>query len=171
MHLSDDRTAIFEDITCWNCHGVGTIQLYHPCPNDGQTCRKRCEICGATRKGAHQYQPNPQRDRCDTCAGKGIRRENLYDHDTTGVWKTLPFRVYRSERPQTPLEALLGGGLGSITDYGRYKSLTDEQLITSVKNTFRSVQYCRYITPAGNVANGIGILCNDSGYTVIPLFD
>lgn len=171
MHITDDRTAIFDDVTCWNCHGVGTTQRYHACPNDGQTCRKGCEICGATRKGAHKYQPNPQRDPCPICTGKGIRGETLYDPDTAGVWKTLPFRVYRSERPQTTLERLFGGGLGSITDYGRYRSLTDDQLIVYVKNTFMGVQYCRYITPTGAVATGIGILCNHSGYTVIPLFD
>lgn len=171
MKIAADGKPIFEVVQCWNCHGEKTVQRFEPCKNAGQIFRKGCPICGKTRKAHHAYFPKPNRDTCETCKGEGSYVETRYDNDKSEFWHTLPIKVYRVNRRMSQYEELLGVGFGTVIDYGRHKSKTDEELIADVRKSFKTPQYCKYVTEAGRVADAIGIVCSDNGYSIVPHFE
>lgn len=173
MHLAADGLPIFDIVECWDCHGRKEVTRFDLCPRWGKANNtepgRKCSGCGATRKDGHRTVGQHQ-ESCKACNGEGTRLENRYDHDTSGFWKTLPMRVFRSDYPQSAMEQYLGVGLCSVMDYGRHKDLTDEALIEKVKSGILAPQYCTYVNAQNIVAVEIVILCNNNGYSVLPVF-
>ena len=104
------------------------------------------------------------------CNGSHFVQANRCSYMPDAIFASLNFVVYRSERPQTLREKLLGMGVYSCTDYGDHKRMTDDELIAKVKQT-TSVQATKIVDEHDNVAHHIGIFCNNYGYTVGPVFE
>jgi hypothetical protein len=98
--------------------------------------------------------------------------ETLYDDAPKEMWQGLTFKVYRSDRPQTIGEYLLGHDCAySCTDYGGHKRLTDDELIHDVQFREYSDQASKFADrKTGKVCDHMGIFCNDNGYSVKAVF-
>jgi hypothetical protein len=165
----ENGKAIYETVTCWSCKGTGKFRFNHPCPNSGKTMRQGCPICGKTRKADHGWFPNEQENDCDVCMGTGNLLENSCSSSPKGFLAQFPWKVYRSNRPQTAREALLGIGICSVTDCGRWKERTDEDLINEHIN--ESSQYTKVINRENVPCSEIAIFCNENGYSVIGVWE
>jgi hypothetical protein len=93
--------------------------------------------------------------------------ENVTDRIDLDIIRALPFEIRRADsRPQTFNEAYLGiGTVYSVTDYGRYKHETDEQIIEHVKSGLNP-QACNYVNrDTMRLCHKIVILTSNSGYS------
>ena len=156
------------------------------CAPDGtEPGRKPCHKCNGTArtkggkgKGACRHCLNgtevdtTQRVPCAWgCKGTHYIPATRCSYMPDAIFQSLTFKVYRSERPQTINERLLGSGMVySCTDYGDHKQMTDDELIAKVKQT-TSVQATKISDKDDNVAEHIGIFTNQYGYSVIPVFN
>jgi hypothetical protein len=108
---------------------------------------------------------------CYTCKATGVMLENRFDTDTANVWATLPIRVVRTTGAPTFNMQFMGYGyIVSVTDYGRHRTLTDEQLIYAVHHEGYKPQFCNYVAEDGTVASEVIITTNKDGYTVKGVF-
>ncbi len=167
---------ILEVVPCFYCHGTRKVNEWVKCSICNGTGKKansnrRCPTCG------DNFHNSLIRGKvlsigtgiCESCVD-GTEVETLYDHATSEIWKSLNFKVYRSDRHQTINEYLLGNGcVYSCTDYGAYQKLTDGELIEKVKES-SSHQAISFSTKEGLVCDHIGIFCNNQGYSVKAVF-
>jgi hypothetical protein len=165
--------AIYEEVQCWHCNGTGKIKQGISCPLYWQPVAHhpghKCPHCGAKNKDSHGL-IGEEIIECYICNGKGVRVEDRHDYMPNGFFQSLDFKVYRSNRPQTMNEYLLGFDcVFSCTDYGQYKSMTDEELIVHVKES-TTHQYCSVVDKDNTICDHIGIFCNDNGYSVRAVF-
>ena len=169
MKIKDGK-AIWEEVTCWECEGSGKVERGVTCSRWGmKTGHKPCPECGG--KGQHGHKLiGKEIVGCCICNGKGSYVEGLYDYDKQNTWQTLPFAVTSQNRGENFLEAYIGVGLCSVTDYGAHKNLSDEELIDKVKKELNFVQYCKFVSKEGDVAKGITINRLLDGYTITALF-
>lgn len=176
MKVENGR-MVYEPRACYSCEGKGSRDYYVLCPRRGQANNKEpgrvCSACGAKNKHDHRTVGTEHRQ-CESCQGEGWPMETAYDTVPKEILQELPVKIYRSNRHQTWIEANLGGGLVSITDYGDHKKLTDEQLIAKVREDFRGTQAISGIVSRadhGRMCVHIGVLTSDNGYTVIGVFE
>jgi hypothetical protein len=109
---------------------------------------------------------------CEQCNGARKIQSNSCSYVPIELYYSLPFRVYRSARPQSWNEAWLGHGtVFSVTDYGRHKSLSDEQLIAEARGKDHSIQACKIANSDGKLCGYVGIYCNDEGYSLIAVYE
>lgn len=149
--------------------GDGTIEPLRPCPRyNMRQNRIPCPHCGSTSRNGHHYLKQP-RITCPNCEGTLIIPEGICDNIPDAWWQEFNFKVYRSERPQTFNEAYLGlGTCFGLTDYGRYKSQTDDEIIADVKK-HTWTQAIKVVDKELNLADEIAILCNNNGYSVVAM--
>jgi hypothetical protein len=155
------------------CRPDGTMSGSKPCRKCKGTRRTKggkgkgqCTACLSGTEVDHE-----QRVPClYGCNGTHFKQSTSCSYLPDSIFPSLNFVVYRSERPQTLREKLLGMGVYSCTDYGDHKRMTDDELIAKVK-THTSVQATKISDKDGNVAHHIGIFCNNHGYTVGPVFE
>jgi hypothetical protein len=168
-----ENKIILEPTCCTWCGGTGKKDEYVNCPNQYKTVMgfkdRKCPICGATRKDGHHQIQTGKMVTCGSCDGAGIKMEDRYDFITREIWQSLPFKVFRSGREQTWGESYLGTSLGSCTDYGRYKTLTDEQIIAKVRTEHSFGQVVAIADENLHVAEFIGIFCSDNGYSLLAV--
>lgn len=177
MHIEDGK-IVFDFEKCDRCWGDGLGSRKVKCkacrgtgkgPRGGKnTCRK-CAMTGC----GYVYIRDGE---CSNCVGKGLSPEaatmaDRYSYVPESLWKGLTFKVYRSNRPQTGNENMLGvGSAWCTTDYGAHKSLSDEQLIEEVRNRSGGVQACKVCDENNIVADHIGIFCSNLGYRVQAVY-
>lgn len=170
----DERTpegkiiALFEYNLCPKCKGTG------------KRGNGRCRECN-DRNGYYSrvaprrpgYVPDYSRiadiETCPTCGGNphNAMQENLTDRIDLDIIRALPFEVLHADaRRQTFNEAYLGiGTVYSVTDYGRYRNETDEQIIEHVKSGLNP-QACNYADrETHELCKKIVILTSNNGYS------
>lgn len=175
MHIENGK-MIFGTRECSQCYGAGKIAKQIPCrtcKGSGRGKRGGARGCKACYGFGHEYD-HVNRVVCPTCNGlNSMASEPATRFDTMpdSIWQGLEFRVVRSNRRQTWSEAYLGYGcVVSVTDYGRHKDMTDDQLIEAVRNGSSSHQACKVTREDGTVASFVAILTNDNGYSVVASF-
>jgi len=176
----DEDTLVLEKKDCGRCthreEWRGTVPTEKPCPVcDGtgkgpRGGRRGCQNC----RGSGTVWDHENRQPCPRCGGdwKDAEDETVYDKMPPEIIQSLDFRVYRDpDRPRTLNEGLLGfGTVCSVTDYGRYKALTDTELIDKIKSghsiaTF-GVQALKIVDDTLEFPDHIGIFCHSQGYSV-----
>lgn len=178
MHIDQNTNKLVMDVrSCWSCDGTRKVNEWvkcEACKGTGKvSIRKRCMVCDP--KGDHLHNSLIKGKKlsigtavCQSCTD-GTQMENITD-SADDIWKTLNFKVYRSNRHQTIGESLLGLGCAwSTTDYGRHKSETDEALIENTRN-HSYIQACKFAQNDGTICDHVGIFCNDNGYSVKAVF-
>lgn len=154
---------INEWITCSACNGSGKKDPTKP-------KGRNCPVCGDNASNSlirgKVLSIGTGICPCTRTETPGIEAETIYDSAPDSMFQALEFRVYPSNRHQTFAENLLGVGVYSCSDYGRYRNQTVDELIADVrKHTY--VQACKFVHRDDmTVCDHIGIFCNDSGYTV-----
>jgi hypothetical protein len=178
MKIVEGR-MVYEPRACYSCDGAGSRDYNVLCPLWNSPVTKYpgrvCPHCGTKNRHGHKTVGTEHRQ-CDSCRGIGHPMETAYDSVPAAIVAAIPVRVYRSNRPQTWMEAHLAVGcLVSITDYGRYKSLTDTELAAKVKGEdLKSPQAISGIVSRedhGRVCSHIGVFTSDQGYSVIGVFE
>lgn len=166
---------------CWSCHGSLKRSEFVPCAkcsgtgkldpkkSKGRNCPECAKNAGFCKGKVLAVDAFPCY--CTETATPGLQAETIRDICPREWVDALPITVYRSDRRQTLNENLFGGlGLYSCTDYGEWKRKTDEELIARVKerNTHgEQLTKVARLESDGLIhfAVGIGIFCNDQGYT------
>ena len=175
MHIENGK-MVFGLRHCSRCFGDGLVAKSIPCRtclgtgNGKRGGKGQCKKCyGSGREYDHVNKIT-----CPDCNGvnsHACEPATRYDSMPESVWQSLEFRVFRSQRPQTWVEAYLAiGCVYSVTDYGRHQQMTDEQLIETVR-TSTGHQACKVTNLDGTVAKYIGIFTSDNGYTPIAVFE
>lgn len=159
---------------CFQCQGTKRHNDFKTCPLIDKPVKhldkSKCPYCGAKRKFEHKSILMGEID-CKYCED-GFVAETLYDYVPLEIWRDMEFRVFRSTRPTSVLEKLLGVGVFSSVDYGKHKELTDEQLIESVKGKTYQPQGVKIAnTKTGKLADFVGIYTSEEGYSVIASID
>lgn len=160
--------------------------------------RKNCSTCNGT--GDRKITKGPRKGKlthCNNCLGGTVNDFDtqltcpqcngnpklsepgkLGDSMPAEIWKSLEFRVYRSDRQQTFNEYLLAYDCCySCTDYGAHKQKTDEELIEDIRSRETSVQASsvtrkdEHNPQVGILCHHVGIFCSDNGYSVRPVYD
>ena len=151
-------------VPCPRCHGTGRTK--------GGKGKGRCTYGSGTGAPCFfgEVVDHYEVVTCPECEGnpKGKSVEQWTDTIPDRWWQNFEFRVFRSDRPQTTLERLIGAGVYSCTDYGAWKRMSDEELISKVRDDAHSrVQLCKIVRAKDDltIADYIGIYCNDQGYT------
>jgi hypothetical protein len=161
------------------------------CGDGTQNGRKDCPTCKGTgngpRGGARKCRPcmgsgwltdpdNPvTHDRCGG-AWEAFEDESLYDFVDGDIVRLLPVVVRRLNRGQSFLEAYIGVGLYSATDYGRaWDSDDDEALIAKVREDYFTVQGTKIARKTADphiaeMCNHILIDVHPNGYNVVGVF-
>lgn len=156
----ENNTVILEPKDCEHCDDERTPPGYvisqfgwkqcHKCKGTGKRGSGRCRECNNLNGYFSQRSPRrpgwlpdynviTETEICGTCNGNptNAMQENLCDHMPVEILRSIPIVVKRSTRPQTFNEAHLGfGTVYSVTDYGRHKTETDEELIAKVRKDF-----------------------------------
>lgn len=156
-----------EYLPCRTCKGTGRG------PRGGRDGCKECR--GLRRRSYDTGRMIP----CENCSGTGQEPDDFYDRVPDEIWQSLDFRVHRNpRRAQTFVEAHIGVGCWSVTDYGQHKNMSDEALIQKVRDDHTGgVQACKIIKHTGSsykpedppdptLPDHIGIFTNDNGYFV-----
>ena len=168
MRVEDGR-IVYEAKPCPGCNGTGRFRPVQRCPRyDRPQNGQPCPHCGATRKYDHHYLPSDQEETCVQCAGRGQVLEDRCDYLPREILSALPIVVVRSDRSITWNESYLGlGCLWSTVDYGRHRTMTDEELVAGVRNgQHGSTQAIAVVDDQGRLPPFIAICCSDSGYSV-----
>jgi RecJ-like exonuclease len=160
--------------------GDGTMTGHHTCSTcdgsgDGIRGGKRaCKTC----YGSGKIYDNSIRVTCNRCNGewRDYEDENWCDRVDDDLVRGLPFRVTRGDREQTFMEAYIGVGLYSVTDYGdAWSRLTDSELTTKVREDVHYVQATKIARKTDDpdtleVCDEIVIDVHPNGYTVSGAF-
>ena len=166
-----------EDCTCMN----GKLYGHKPCPKCHGTDRTkggkgkgRCKACFGGKVVDNQTLVD-----CERCHGTGKDQATRYSYIPkellANMVRDIPIHIHRSNRRPTFTESYLGLGLiGGVTDYGRYKSLTDGELVDKIRaeiveHRSQCLNYEQKDT--GKLLTAAHILCHDQGYSVVPSFD
>jgi RecJ-like exonuclease len=173
MQLINGKIVLGRKV-CWRCH-EGQIA--------GKVCCPECKGSGNGKRGGRGgcrrcngnctvYSADVMEE-CYECKGKYIdyEAETLCDYMPKDIWAQVPLKVYRTNKPMTVGEYLLGMGcLFSCTDYGRAWGSTDEQVLESVRK-HDSVQATKVCADDGRLCSHVGIFINEGGYTVKAVFE
>ncbi len=160
--------------------GDGTMTGHYSCSKCGGTGdgprggARGCRSCS----GYGKVYDNAIRVTCNRCHGewRDYKDETWCDQVDDDVVRGLPFRVTRSERPQTFAEAYIGVGLYSVTDYGdAWKRMTDSELTTKVREDIHYVQATKVARKTSDprtlqVCDEIVIDVHPYGYNVVGVF-
>ena len=154
---------------CSSCQGQREIRDIRPCPKYGKVVNrlpgKVCPDCGTTRKHGHQYLDTGDMKPCR--CGTGFQTEDRYSSLPDGIFRTLVFKVYRSQRPASFNEQYLGLGLVySVTDYGEHQNLSDADLARKVADHDGYTQACKVVDKDNRFCDYVGIFTNQQGYAV-----
>lgn len=183
-------TLILESKDCTTCDDertpVGTIvksftyKVCQKCKGTGMRGRGRCRECNerngyfstvSPRKPGYvpDYSQIAEIETCPSCGGNphNAMMEDLTDYINLDIIRALPFEVrHRDNARQTFNQAYLGiGTVYSVTDYGRYRTQTDEEIIERVKDGLNP-QACNYVDrDTLELCKEIVILTNNNGYS------
>lgn len=171
----ENNALVYEKIKCDMCDGSGMREYNVLCPNMHkpvkQYASKKCPECNAKNMHSHTT-IGTEIKACWSC-DNGLEQENCTSYIPRDLlaqlYTLIEFRVYRSDRVQSINESLFGlGCVRSVTDYGRYKTLTDAELIAKViEDNSRGVQACKLVRDNDNkLPEHIGIFCNAQGYSI-----
>jgi len=164
-----------------DCHcGDGTMNGSLACPKCGGSGngprggKRGCRQC----YGSGKVYDSSIRVTCQFCNGdwQQHEEENWCDRVDDDVVRGLPFRVTRANREQTFMEAYIGVGLYSVTDYGdAWSRLTDSELTTKVREDINYVQAIKIARKTDDpqtleVCDEIVIDVHPNGYTVNGVF-
>lgn len=160
------------------------------CGNGTVHRRVDCDVCKGTGKGIRGGRDGCKNchgggrvltDKdplvCKTCQGdyKDHRSEDVYDYAPVDILLSIPVRVVHKQRTQSWAEQYIGLGLYSCTDYGRYKDMSDEELIAHVRsgNSFRRTQALNIADKDkdNKLCDYVAIVTADNGYSVIGVWD
>lgn len=168
------RTLTPTTTDCVSCDENGTQPTRVPCPTCKGTGsgprggRGKCRKCyGNGNACDHDH-----RVTCAQCGGSNTKPATMYDSVRSEMLAALcdeiTWRVVRSARGQTWSEAHLGlGCIVSVTDYGAHETMTDDDLITKVREGMSYTQACKIAdTKTGRLADFIVIDCSRNGYSV-----
>lgn len=155
------------------CDTNGTIPGSKPCSKCNGTGRTKGGLGKGDCRQCHGFKTqidHEHRVPCTWgCNGTHYKQANSCSYLPDSIFPSLAFKVYRSDRPQTIAESLLGVGVFSCTDYGRHAQQTDTALIDSVK-AHGSVQATKISKEDGTICDHVGIFCNRNGYTVEAVY-
>lgn len=170
---------IFEQVPCWDCEGNKVVTRYTICPNNGKSVirfpGRQCPHCKAKTKWNHQTTGSYQTG-CTVCNGEGTRMENEYDMVTQELWNqwvpSFKWSVSRVNRGGTFNEQYLGIGVFmGMTDYGRTKSKSDEQILKDVPFESHPGQPISWLRKGSLVIpSEMVIQVRDDGYTVYAVW-
>jgi hypothetical protein len=171
----ENGKAVWERRKCWMCDGAGQREVGILCPHYHKVVKnfpgRKCPNCGSKNQHDHKV-VGKKTEKCYVCSGNGEYMESINDFSDCKVLETLPIKfVRRDHERQTFADAYLGyGSLVSVTDYGRYKHMTEEQFTTRVRESLtRSIQYSHYVKAAdGTVADYLMVVTSDAGWRVVP---
>lgn len=165
----EDGKLIYESRTCGTCDGTGRYRGNHPCPRyDRPQKGQPCPFCGSTTRYGHHYLPDAEDMVCPRCQRTLQEPETRCDYLPQEVLASIPIVVVHSNRAITWNESYLGVGcLWSTVDYGRHKTMTDEQLVAEVRDgRHSSVQATAVVDDQDRLPPFIAICCSDQGYSV-----
>ena len=178
MITQENGKLVFGPRECTNCWGNGVENRQAPCPTckgtgrgprGGKNACRKCVMQGCGYIYIHDVP-------CTNCVAKGVptasaSQSDRYDYVSLEIWRSLTFKVYRSNRPQTGNEAILGHGcISSVTDYGRHKKLSDTELIEVVKNDKGVVQAATICDENNVLVDHVGIFCHNQGYSLRAVY-
>ena len=185
-NVSADRKFIFENRTreCHMCDDGKSYKYTETCSVcDGKkrflkgNRRYKCKTCGGD--GYTMLKQRVETGACRFCDGSQTISLNEYDNmqDVDKVW--VFENVFNFDKPYTKPtssfnESYLGLGIVcGITDYGRYKSLSDEDFVKEVRDSFMNgwLQYVTLTGKSGYLPTEILIKKNDSGWHAYPVYE
>jgi hypothetical protein len=169
-----------------DCHcGDGTQNGRGPCPKCKGTGRRGNGNCRNCYGSGTIVSTDAPRDTCYACKGnwQSVEEENWCDRIPSDIVQSLPHYVIRSNHRQTFVEAYIGVGLWSCTDYGRAWDSTapgasddeGDALIASVIDDETYVQATKVCRKTDDpkvltLCDAIVIQVHPSGYNVVPYY-
>lgn len=176
MLLNADRTVTLQTRSCLCSNNVRPgynfgLKACTKCLGTGRTKQGKgkglCAACYGSRREVCTKTFVP----CARCNSTCTVPETETDYCPKEWVTNLPMSVDRNPRTQSLLEAYIGVGLFSVTDYGRHKEMSDPELITQIRDGLGSTQLCKMIQSSNilhRFASHLIIRCNNNGYSVIP---
>ena len=157
----EGKTLILGTSKCSFCDGQGSIAVKVPCSTCGGTGRgprggaRGCKTCFGSGRVRGEAQ-----ETCLNCDGGGTRPSEFSDFLPPEIWKTLRFRVYRSEKDfdhdahlfNSFMAVNAGAEQGRFANYADYSNSSDQSLIDAVIEGS--------IPQAARVTDEWGLLCD-----------
>lgn len=184
MRVEGNR-VILERKDCHMCDENGTVaarvwELCEKCKGTGKRGNGRCRNCN-DRDGYYPWGKIPghvvkydhnKRVKCRTCDGvhHNTQAENWTDDVDVSF---LPVEVLRTRRVQDWVESHIGAGVYTIIDYGRHKTMSDEEIIAPVVKELKDVQACKVVNNKEElrICDKIIVITADGGYSAIPYWE
>lgn len=179
MYRTDNKLIFQERLCHWCSSGLAPGRKACPvCRGTGcgpKGGKKKCRQCFGNGTVVDYDNPVP----CEFCKGKGILKEDVYDYLPREIWEEFEFQVFRINRDLSYAEEKFGifpfqaenvKSIYSVVDYGRHRSMTDEELITKVRECTYTHQAVKVVDEEMNICSFIAIVTANNGYSVISVW-
>lgn len=176
----DTRTVALEPASqpCRGCYGRGRTLVAQPCPTNGRGPKGGKDGCRSCHGSKRHYDPAVT-EVCARCGGVSPDR-----HEDETLYSTASFDEFRDAVEWRVVDAtdtrftevglcLAGRGtICTVGDYGDHKRLTDDELISSVRDRHDHTQWVIVVREADlRLCDAVVIVRRANGYSVVPSWD
>ena len=176
----ENGVLVMEMRDCSRCYGSGTNPTRKPCARCNGTGRTKGGIGKGNCKASGCYGgmviDHDHTVVCEKCDGNAVKcqLESPFEYlQWSEIVNNIPFVVSRNDQAdQSFMQAYIGVGLYSTTDYGDHIRMSDAELIAKVVDHGSSTQGVKIVRSKDDlrVCHKIVISTNYNGYDVIPYF-